>query len=120
LAVTEGHVGESLFTDEMVQNHRIKGLMKRTRIRENGDFQESEAIATIFLKDGNRFTKHITAPRGDPRNPLSFDDLVEKFYDLSRGMLHDTNIEQIISMIWDLEKQEDIPGLLKKCCLMDA
>ena len=62
---------------------------------------------------------HPAIPRGDPRNPLSFDEIVEKFTDLGKGLLNEWAIEQIIPMIQNLEKMENISLLLKMCSVED-
>ena len=117
LAMTEGQAGESLFNSDLVNARHIRRLMKRTKAKENKSFKESEAVVAVVLKDGNRFTKHITSPKGDPGNPLSFDEIVEKFSDLTRGLLPGRHIEQIVSMVLDLDRQENILALLKMCCV---
>jgi len=115
LAMTEGQAGESLFNSDLVNARHIRRLIKRTKAKENKSFKESEAVVAVVLKDGNRFTKHVTSPKGDPGNPLSFDEIVEKFSDLTRGLLPGRHIEQIVSMVLDLDRQENILALLKMC-----
>jgi 2-methylcitrate dehydratase PrpD len=115
LAISEGHVGKSLFVDELVNAPHIRRLMERTNIREDGTFQESEALVEVVLKDGKRFTEHVTAPKGDPRNPLDFDEVSEKVFDLTKGLLSEEQTEKIISGIQNLEKAANILGILEIC-----
>ena len=115
LAISEGRAGNDLFTNELVNAPSIRRLMERTTIRENTSFEESEALVEVISMDGDRFAKHITAPKGDPRNPLCFEEIVQKFVDLSKGMLPEHNIEKTISTIRNLEKLEDTSELIRIC-----
>ncbi len=116
LAISEGRAGNDLFTNELVHAPSIRWLMERTTIRENRSFEESEAVVEVISTDGDRFTKHITAPKGDPRNPLYFEDIVRKFVELSKGMLPEHNTEKVISMIRNLERLENTLELMRICC----
>ena len=89
--------------------------MERIEVRENTSFQESEALVEVVSKEGAHFRQHITTPRGDPRNPLGFEEIVAKFRDLCKGLLNDRALDQIVSMVQGLEKLENIPLLLKMC-----
>ena len=117
LAVKEGQAGETFFTDELVQAPPIRDLMERTTMRGNESLGESEAVLEVLLKDGSRFTKHITAPKGDPRNPMTLDEIVNKVIDLTRHLLPDRKIKPVLSMIGDLENLKNVLGLVKSCCI---
>ncbi|MFC1820162.1 MmgE/PrpD family protein [Thermodesulfobacteriota bacterium] len=116
LAVTEGQARNNVFSDEMIRATHIRRLMEKTVVKGNESFQESEAKIKVVSKDGGLFEKHIIAPKGDPRNPLNFDEIVEKFTDLSKCILPENNVEQIVSLIQNLEKLENIMELIRICC----
>ena len=116
LAVAKGRVGENLFTDELVHDPGMRDLMRRTRIRDRKSLEESEAFVEVALKNGSRFETHVTAPKGDPRNPLSLTEIVEKAKDLTRFLLPESRIEGAIALIRDLEKLENVGELVNLCC----
>lgn len=115
LAIVEGQARHSQFTDRMVHNPRIRGLMGKIKVVSNQSLKEAEANAVVRLKNGAQHTKQVSAPKGDPRNPLSFGEIVEKFKDLSKNVLPEHSIQRIIGMIQDLEKVKNILGLLRLC-----
>lgn len=50
------------------------------------------AVATISTEDGRTFSKRLETCRGDPANPLSHDELEEKFRKLASRQLDDEGI----------------------------
>jgi 2-methylcitrate dehydratase PrpD len=117
LAVAKGQAGAKLFTDDLVHASAIRDLMGRTTMRGNESLGESEAILEVVLKDGSRFMTHNTAPKGDPRNPMTLDEIVKKMNDLARPLLPDRKIKSVISMIGDLENLKNVLGLVRLCCI---
>jgi len=115
LAMIHGEAKNSHFTDETVLNPQIRGLMRKIKAHSNKSLEETEANVTVKLKNGNQYSHHVIVPKGDPRNPLSFDEIVRKFMDLAQNILSEKKINQIISMIQRLETLEDISKLSKLC-----
>jgi 2-methylcitrate dehydratase len=78
--------------------------------------KETEARMTVFLKNGGSYDHQVIAPKGDPRVPMTFDEIVEKFKDLSRKRLSKDRIDRIIHQVKHLEDLKDTSTLLKLCC----
>jgi 2-methylcitrate dehydratase PrpD len=77
-------------------------------------------LSLTFMVKKNEPTYLITwpdAPKGDPRNPLSFDDIVEKFKDLPHPILSEGRMNQIIVLVQNLENLENFSKLIKLCCV---
>jgi 2-methylcitrate dehydratase PrpD len=70
----------------------------------------------IYTKDGKEYSKQVTYPRGDPHNPLSRDEIIEKFRScvkfaprpLERG-----SDDRIIQMIDELERLSSVSQLIQ-------
>jgi 2-methylcitrate dehydratase PrpD len=58
------------------------GMNKDARIEKNLP-GEWPALVTITLRDGRTHEKRITHPKGDPQNPLTWDELKAKFKSLT-------------------------------------
>ncbi len=115
IAMLHGQGKNSLFTDEGVQDPLVKDLMGKIKARANSSLKEEEANIKVRLKNGMEFSREVFFPKGDPRNPLSFDEIEEKFRDLVRPVLSKKRMDQIIEMIQELESIEDVGKLLKLC-----
>lgn len=57
----------------------------------------------VLLNDGRRVEETVLVPKGDPENPLTRDDIIDKLRTCSRGQ---ANEETILSLIDSIEKIE--------------
>jgi 2-methylcitrate dehydratase len=74
-------------------------------------------IVNITTTDGRTFTKQLDYPKGDPRNPLTDQDVEEKFAALTEGVLSSSAQKKLKDAIWNLEK---IASVSKLMALMKA
>lgn len=72
----------------------------------------------ISLKNGKKYSKRIPYQKGHPKNPLSMDDIKNKFRGLANLVLPHDQTEKIISLLEGLEQINDVsqilPYLVKK------
>lgn len=104
------------FTDTFVRDPDVQALMAKVDYgaydkREDGYTNVTTLIA-VTLKDGRRFDVRADFGKGNPRNPMRFDDLAEKF----RGCAAYANwpadrAEAVIAMVADLESLADMRTL---------
>ncbi|GAJ20459.1 unnamed protein product, partial [marine sediment metagenome] len=69
------------------------------------------ASVEIVTKDGRHFSTRIDYPKGDPENPLSWEELVQKFDELSSPVLSEDRRNKTISRVRSLETEENISNL---------
>ena len=84
VAAIDGAAGLDQFTLEKMRSPKIRELMNKVVLvkdpRIEATFpQEWPAHVAIELEDDQRFEKFIRYPKGDPENPLSWDELAAKF-----------------------------------------
>jgi len=73
------------------------------------------ATALIHLKNGKDYLKEVLIPKGDPRNPLTLEDLIKKFKRLAlKALDNEYQVMSLVNMIIKLEKLEDINELTKR------
>jgi len=68
------------------------------------------ATIEILTKSGKRYFTKIEHCKGDPENPLSWEELIEKFGDLSGRFLTKERRLKIIGQIKNLERIQDLRG----------
>lgn len=78
----------------------------RDRLRWSGD-------VTITTDTGERFHHRVPDMRGTPRNPMTRDDIVEKFLHNVDGVLSASAAESAIAAILDLESCQDIDAVFR-------
>ena len=117
LALAEGRVQEGQFTQEKMKDRRVREFMKKMKVRGLDSLKETEAHVVIKLKDRGRLDRRVLTPKGDPENPMSFDEISYKFRSLTQDLLSDRQMDQIIHVVHNLERIEDPSTLLKLCCV---
>ena len=65
-------------------------------------------VVTLVTTNGTVFTKRIDHHRGDPRNPMSEDQLIDKFVDCVTGSLSDSRTNDLLAAIDRFETVADV------------
>jgi len=115
VALAEGDVGENKFTDRRMSDKILSNLQKLISLEVDRSFDNTTAELTIRTRKGPLYTKKILTPRGDPRNPLSFSQLEQKFKKLGETVLSEEKINKLLTHIQSLEKLEDMNHLISLC-----
>jgi 2-methylcitrate dehydratase PrpD len=63
------------------------------------------------LQDGRRLTRRVLDPRGEGENPLSDDDLSEKFLANAGPVLGGARAEAAMAALWSAAPGGDLPAL---------
>jgi len=107
LALAEGNVTLDKFTDEKVNRPELIKLRKKieTRLDPRIGFG---ARFCMKMKDGTEYKRFLAKPKGDPDNPLSFDELSEKYRNAAILAISTKQIDALIENIKRLEKVENM------------
>jgi 2-methylcitrate dehydratase PrpD len=118
-ALLDGRVGPTSFSDEAVQRPEAQQLLRRVEMVEEGLGPPivGPATVTAILDDGSRHTRHVETPRGDPKAPLTWDELVGKYRDCAATLLPDAAITRSAEIIAELEAAGDVGELMGIVCL---
>lgn len=66
------------------------------------------ATLVATLSDGRQFTSHVDYPKGDPENPVSMEEIVDKFNLLTYRFFDQKRREKIIKVVKRFEEIENI------------
>jgi 2-methylcitrate dehydratase PrpD len=108
-----GHVTQ--FSDERVADPVLQQLATRVTYEPDDSFELNQVHAFIRTSDGRQLSHSIPIPKGDPRNPLGWDELFGKFRANASLTLSQRRINQLGSMIRELENIDDIAALARLC-----
>ena len=116
-ALRYGHVQPGDFIPARLDDKDLKKLIQKIRVASDPELSRTyprkwPARVTITLKDGRRLNGANEYPKGDPENPLSEQELITKFKNLTEGMLPPSKADAIIDRVMDLESLGDINELL--------
>ena len=102
IAVLDRSAGLDQFTESKMRSNDVRSMMDRVvlvkdeRIERNFPAEWNSRVA-VQLADGKRFENYVRYPRGDPENPLSWDELAAKF----RSLAGELNIQDIVRALDD-------------------
>lgn len=109
VALIKGKADLEEFEKEQINDQNILSLTKKVKVKSNKkltmDFpQKSPAIVEIITKDGSVYTEKVDFPKGEPENPLSENELKEKFISLATyADKTEAEAKEIIKCVWNIE-----------------
>ena len=113
-AIFDGFINEDSFTTEKINDPALKEFIKNkieVRVNENYTKMYPEFLPTkirIEFVNGSTSEKEVLLPRGHARNPLSYDEVVDKFKKLTEGY----NTRNFLDLVSRLEEVKDVRLLL--------
>ncbi|MBW1960186.1 MAG: MmgE/PrpD family protein [Deltaproteobacteria bacterium] len=116
VAILYGKASLDQYTLENIRSAKVKKMMDRVVMKKDPELEKVfpekwPARVVIETKDGKKFFKEIEHPKGDPENPLTRDEIVEKFKALVHPVFNNDRIYQIIDRVSALEKMDDVQAL---------
>jgi 2-methylcitrate dehydratase len=119
-AVADRQVTPAQFEQDKIMDPRIREQLNKVEVVADPEIEKlfpklQRAIVTIHTTDGREFTKQLDYPKGDPRNPLTDQEVEEKFDALAAPVLSDEARKQLKGAVWSLEKVGSISELMDLC-----
>jgi 2-methylcitrate dehydratase PrpD len=114
VALLDRTVGLAQFADERVRRPDVKALMPKVRMFVHPEQTTRECLPTRFsevtitLKDGRTLSKRVAQAKGQPRNPLTADELEAKFRDCAARVLPPERVVSVLSAVRSLETVPDV------------
>jgi 2-methylcitrate dehydratase PrpD/2-keto-3-deoxy-L-rhamnonate aldolase RhmA len=119
VAALDGVVTWEQYSEERQQDPVLRDLWQRVRafgdpeldLLKDANVGARPAEVTLTTRDGRSFRKRMLYPPGHPRNPLSAQELREKFTYWSTRVLTPARSEELRLMIADLDQVDDVNDL---------
>lgn len=116
-ALRYGHVSIGDFSKTRLEDPDLLQLMERIKIRSDPQLSmhypgKWPARVEIVTQGGKRLKGNSDYPKGDPENPLEERDVIEKFRDVTKGLLSESRAEAIVKRVMSLEDMDDVGHLL--------
>ncbi len=108
-------MGPGQITEKRMADERLLSLSKTVSVSTDPELNASypEKTATrveIRLKNGRTLSRQVDIPRGDPRNPMTVEDVAAKVRSFAGGR-NESDLDRLIESILDLEKIADISAV---------
>jgi 2-methylcitrate dehydratase PrpD len=115
LALVYGRIGPSELTEANLQDPEILDLAQRVRVSVDPEldrmFPDKTAIRVTLRTSRGHFDTMVKSPKGDPENPMSDEELAEKFHWLTDGVLREERSQELKKAIDHLEQLENVRQL---------
>jgi 2-methylcitrate dehydratase PrpD len=116
-ALNFGHVDLDDFTTERLTNSEMLHLMGTISLKGDPELtrlypQKWPSRVEIELRNGKRYSGYCEYPKGDPENPISEGELIEKFNKLC-GTMPKNERDRIIDLALNLEEIDDVANIFQ-------
>jgi len=117
ILLLDGKAGLSEFNDETVARADVKAMIEKIDFgvhpeAEAAGYDKMTTIIEIALKDGRKIEGRADFGKGSPANPMSFDEVAEKFLDCASFAGHPADrARAVVDRVRGLEKVADIAEL---------
>ena len=116
-ALVERKVTPVQFTMEKIMDPKIRAQLKKVEVVADPEIEKvfpalQRVIVNMTTTDGRTFSKQLDFPKGDPRNPLTDQEVEEKFGALAEGVLSTGAQKRLKEAIWNLEDSDSIRKLM--------
>ena len=111
VALYSGKADIEEFEIDRIKNSDVLSLAKKVKVAADDELtslfpQKSAAIVELVTNDGASFVERVDYPKGEPENPLSEEEIKDKFMTLAMyGNKTKEEAEKIIECVWDLENR---------------
>ena len=79
----------------------------------NLDKARPAGISEILTKSGDTYRLRVDRPRGHARNPMTDQEVIDKFRDMASVYMSSENMSRLIETVFAMDELEDIGKLLR-------
>ena len=114
IAFVEGKAFPSEYSEEKLRDPFIQKLSEMVEIDTGHDFHRGVSCRMeVILRNGSRFASQVDYPKGSIQNPLTRNEMREKFRSLSSTILGNRKQEEVERMVFEIQKVKDVSELLR-------
>jgi 2-methylcitrate dehydratase len=119
-AIVDRQVTPAQFEPEKIMDAKIREQLKKVEVVADPDIEAvfpelQRVIVSVRTTDEREFKEQLDYPKGDPRNPLTDQEIEEKFDALAAPVLSDDARARLKDAVWNLEKLDSVTALMDLC-----
>jgi 2-methylcitrate dehydratase len=116
-AIVDRNVTPAQFTAAKIADPVIREQLPKVKVVADPAVEKlfpalQRVIVKITTCDGRSFEKQLDYPKGDPRNPLTDEEIEEKFDALAEGVISKEQQRRVKDVVWHLEKLASVSKLM--------
>ena len=119
VALLKRRAGLDEFSDAMLADAAVGALMSKVGYEPDPQLEKNypkewPAWARVSLNTGQEVSAQVRFPKGDPENPLSWDELTAKYVDLATAVWTDARADRVCEAVRGLEDASDLRGVTQE------
>jgi len=116
MALRTGRVRMEAFSDALLEDKELRQLINKVEVSVDAELEAQfpkrrAANISIETTDGETFEHYAPTRKGDPDNPLTDDELAEKFLELTGSVLGDEGAAALLDALWRLDETADLGAI---------
>src|SRR5262249_24834258 len=116
VALVTGSARMEAFSDQRLADPRVRDLLKRVHLSVDPQAdaaypRQRAATVTIRMRSGQVLSEYAPTRKGDPDNPLTDDDLTDKFMELVTPVTGGSEARALLSTLWRIDALDDLAAL---------
>jgi 2-methylcitrate dehydratase PrpD len=106
------------FDEPQVREPKLAEIIEKVKVYADPTWDETRQLASeveVRMKDGRLVRRHVEYPRGTAENPLSKEDLLDKFSDCvgyGGKAVSQSNADELYATVYAMEDVSDVRGLI--------
>lgn len=105
----DGRVDLDSFSDAYCNAPRMRASLDKVQVNAHAEWPNDatsrrKAPVTITMKDGRKFTQRVDKVRGSPGNPMTRDELVDKYRSCASRVLKGERLQRSIAALENLDQ----------------
>lgn len=93
---------------EKLEDPVIRDLMAVTTSHPTEEMRGMARRVTIAMKGGQEFSKDVPLAKGEPENPMTWQEVIAKFTSLAQGSLGQSGAKRVVQAVRGVEQVEDL------------
>jgi 2-methylcitrate dehydratase len=117
-AIVDRKITTAQFSEDRIQDPEIQAVLPKIKGEASEEFErmfpeKQPSRVTIRTADGQVHSTQVDYPKGDPREPMTMEDLDAKFEALTQDLMSDIRRERIKDAIFSIEEFDHIGDFMQ-------
>ena len=118
VGLVDGMVTPLQFGEERIRDQSFIPIMDKVKVVANDEFEAlfpkfQPSRVTITTNDGKQYSTRVDVPKGDPRDPMTEEEVAVKFNALGCEVIGKDQCERLRHCIMNLDKAKKVDELLE-------
>jgi 2-methylcitrate dehydratase len=116
VGLVDGMVTPLQFKEDRVKNQSLIPVMDMVKVVPNEEFESlfpkfQPSRVTITTRSGKSFSQRVDVPKGDPRDPMTEEEIAVKFNALGKQVVGEDRCAALRAWIMSMEEQSNVASL---------